>query len=170
MAKLKQIDKAFTNAVRSTVNKLLRKGRVAASKKVREVYNIKAGDLKKHTIVKRASNSNPVGTIRVRGKRMHLISFGAKQNKRGVSVMVKKKGSRKTIRHAFISPAQKQGANLFVWQRKGKERHPRRALKTLAAAQMFEYEGAAEFNKLVQKEGGQLLQKEVDHYLLRLGK
>lgn len=166
MAIIKQIDKALNDAVRRTVNKLIVKGRNVASRKVREVYNIKASDLKKHTKIRRATRGSPEAQIIIRGKKIPVFAFGARQTRRGVTIRIKKSGGRKTIEHAFI--AQMSSGHTGVFVRVGAKRVPIRELMSISPAKMFELEGERELKKLVERELGSTFKHELDFSLGRI--
>ena len=160
--KANQIDKTLRSAVRSAANKLIRRGRTATSKRVREVYNIKASDLKNYTKVKKATNSNPTAAIIISGRPIPLILFSAKQNKRGVSVRVKKTTGRKIIQSSFI--ATMPSGKIQVWMRKGAKRLPIKQLLSVSPPKMYEKEGEKVFKELISKEAGKTVQHEIDYY------
>ncbi len=95
--------KVFPAALAAAINKTIRFTNVAASKEIRQVYNIKAADVKKTISVKKASKNRLRAEFASRGARIALAKFGAKQTKRGVTVKVKKTGGRKLIKGAFLS-------------------------------------------------------------------
>ncbi len=156
------IDRIFKKAARSTVNKLLRRGRTLMSKQVRQVYNIKAGDLKKYTKMHRATNANAAGAIVISGNPMPLILFGAKQNRRGTSVRVKKTTGRRTIGGAFI--ATMPSGKIQVWMRHGPGRLPIRQLLTVSPPKMYEREGEKHFQSLVEKDAAKTLRHELEFF------
>jgi len=160
---MKDIEKASLNALRSTINKLLNKGQTAANKKVREVYNVKAKDLRDRTIIKRATNSRVEGFLIVRGRRMPVVVFGARQTKRGVSVLIKRTGGRKLIKSSFL--AQMKSGHLGVYQRLGNKRLPIKELFTIDIAKMYEVEGSTILQGMVEREGSKLLKNEMKFYL-----
>jgi hypothetical protein len=157
------LEKALQNAARRTINKLITRGRSQANRQVRQTYNIKAKDLNRFTKVRRATSGRMEASITISGRKMPIILFSASQVKRGVTVRIKKASGRKTITGAFITgmPSGHRG----VWRRKGKERLPIKELYTASPAEMFENEGAKAFNKMVEKEGGNILQHEIDYEL-----
>ena len=114
-----------------TTTEIGRAFRTKVIKDVRKRYNIKAKDLKSKM------SSRFVATSRgfewrmvVRSKRLSVSHFSPKKNKRGVSLLVRRDRGRRTIKNAFIAKGQ-------VFMRKGKDRLPIKALKTLSAPQMF---------------------------------
>lgn len=161
----RNFQKALMNAGRSTVNKMLIQGRNAAQRKIRVIYNIKAKTLKDYTIMRRATNRVPEGMIIIKGRKLPLIAFGARQVKRGTTVKVKKAGGRKLIRHAFI--AEMPSGKVHVWMRRGPTRLPIEGKFTISVAGMFENQGAKEFEDLLQKKMPTTFEHELEHFMNR---
>lgn len=92
------------------INRAISAGRTEESRQIRNTYNIKAGDLRKNLIIGKANRNNLSGKISAPGKDLPALLFRARQNRRGVSLSVKK-GKRKLIRSAFIKqmPSGKKG-------------------------------------------------------------
>ena len=155
MARQSNFDRAFNKAIIRAANKLLLKGRTATTKRVREVYNIKASDLKTRTLMYRASRSQPDAYLVFRGKgmRLYLFSPKTKQVKSGkrtykqVSVEIRK-GRRKIVKGGFIGA--KRVGN--VWKRLGKTRYDIVPLFTLSSAQMVEQVGADIWEKIIKRD------------------
>jgi hypothetical protein len=160
------IQKAFEKAVLRTVNKLIVKGRKAATQQVRQVYAVKAGDLKDHTKIYRANRSRPEAKLVIRGRKMPIILFGAKQKAKGTTVRIKKAGGRKLIQSAFI--ATMKSGKIQVWLRKGKSRLPIRQLFTVSPPKMFEKEGEKSFQEIIRRDVGPTLKHELQFYLGRI--
>ena len=168
MAKRFNLDKALANAARITVNKIITKGKAAANRRVRETYYIKAADLNKSMKITRASYSNPEAQLRIRGRRIAVYAFGARQTKKGVTVRIRRDRGRKLIRHAFI--AAMPTGHTGVFQRKTIKRLPIKELYSLSPAQMFELEGVKEVNLIIEREGGKILQHEIDYQMSKFNK
>jgi hypothetical protein len=172
MANEFNLNRPVRSATRSAINKTLRKAFAAASRKVREIYNIKAGDLRKYTKIRRATNIRPDAEIRVRGQRLPVFLFAAKPKPKGVMVKIKKKGGRKLIESAFIEtmPSGKRS----VFRRKEKTpgilvgRLPIRLLTTLDPVKMFEQEGEKEIRKTVNENLRHLFESELKFYLSKV--
>jgi hypothetical protein len=158
--------KAFEKAILRTVNRLIVKGRKRATQKVREVYNVKAGDLKQSTRIYRARRARPEALLVISGKKMPLILFGARQRAKGTTVRVKKTAGRKLIRSAFI--ATMKSGKIQVWMRKGKSRLPIRQMFTVSPPKMFEKEGETAFQDIIAKEMSPTFKRELDFYLSRI--
>jgi len=160
-----KLDSAFQKAIVRTANKLLVRGRKVTTQEVRKVYNIKASLLKDRIVMKRASKNNLFAYLAIKGRKLRLILFGAKQTSKGVTVRVKKTEGRKLIRSAFIRA---RGSKEHVWRRLGKERLPIEPLFTVSPAKMFEKEGERAFRQMVEKEFGPMFKHELDFYLGKL--
>lgn len=161
----KKIPRAFKQALVSTINKTIAKGKTAASREVRKIYNIKAKDLSKAVKVVKAKFGKISGAHVVVGKRLRLYYFGAKQNKSGVSVRVRKDSGRKTITSAFIATMPSGLTNVF--RRTTSKRLPIKSLTTVDEAGMYDKEGEKSFDKTVNREIYKIFEHELDY---RLGK
>jgi hypothetical protein len=163
MGIIANIDKALNQAAVSTANKMIRKGNTAANKKVREVYNIKTATLNKYTKVYRASKIRPDAQIVIRGRRMPLFGFGARQTRRGVTIRVKRTTGRRTVLHAFIAQMPSGHQGIFI--RKTKGRLPIRELYTVSPAKMFEVEGEKAFKEIIDRDVGKTFDHELQFYM-----
>lgn len=108
-------------AVVRALNKTADQVKVQAARAVRDAgYGLKVGDIKKALRVQRASQGNLRATVIASGRPISLMSYGARQTSKGVSVNVQK--GRKLIAGAFIAtmPSGKQG--VFVRDDGGKHR------------------------------------------------
>ena len=121
-------------AQKRTTTESGRKFRTTTVKEVRKIYNIKAKDLKARirTRVEKGKEGY-AWRMQVKGRPIGLEKFGARQTKKGVSVLVRKDSGRKTLSKAFIAKGK-------VFERVGKKRLPIVNLKTLSVAQMFNKE------------------------------
>jgi hypothetical protein len=118
-------------AQKRTTTEMGRKFRTKVVKDIRKTYNIKAKDLKKSMRTKVEKKGNVFEwKLSVKGRLLSLTHFGARQNKKGVSVLIRKDRGRKVLAGTFIAKGQ-------VFQREGKERLPIVAKKTLSVPQMF---------------------------------
>lgn len=153
-------DKVVLRAMVSAINKTARQVDTAVRKAIRETYNIKAKDLSKARILRKARFSNPRASVSAKGGRIPLSSFAARQVKKGATVRIKKKEPRKLIKGAFV--AQVGGHRGVFWRgrpgdgRRRRKSVPRREkrdniwgstqlpideLTTLSIPKMFEAEG-----------------------------
>lgn len=123
----KEVERAFREAPKTaekalirTLNRTIDKVRVAASRTVRETYNIKAGDLNKSVKVSKAGPSKFETILNIFGKPVGLIAFGARQTAKGVTYKILKGGGRDRLTHAFI--ATMKSGHRGVFERIGKTR------------------------------------------------
>jgi hypothetical protein len=83
------------------INHTIAKGKTAASREIRSVYNIKAGEVGKSISIVKSTRESLEGRILIIGKPIPIIAFSPRQTATGVTVTIKK-GSRKRIARAFI--------------------------------------------------------------------
>ena len=121
-------DKVSGKATMRALNRALDQSATEASRKIREVYNILEARLE------------------MRGERIGVIEFGARQVGAGVSVKIKRAGGRDVIPHAFITTL-KSGALAGyrgVAVREGKGRFPIRFLRSISLPQAFKNKAVLE--------------------------
>jgi hypothetical protein len=94
-------DRQFGQGVARALNHTAAKAQTAANKTIREVYNIKARDVRRAMRMVRARPNYPQARIDITGAPLPLLAFGARQLRTGVSVAVKK-GERKKVQRAFV--------------------------------------------------------------------
>lgn len=100
-----------------------------------------------------------------RGRSMNVISFGARQVRRGVSIKIKRGGARKVIRSAFIA---NEGRTVFV--REGKARKPIKAVQTIDVPQMFNAKRVnSKIVALINERFPAILERELRFYMTRAG-
>ena len=103
--------KAVDRARLSALNRAAKSARAEGVRKAREVYNVKAGDLKEQIRLVRANRERKYALLQAVYKGISLIKFSARPTKRpkkyrtgkigGTKVTVKK-GKRELIPHAFV--------------------------------------------------------------------
>ena len=99
----------------------------------------------------------------VKGSPMSLTHFGAKQTKKGVSVLIRKDEGRKILARTFVAKGQ-------VFQQKGKGRLPIVAKKTLSAPQMFNEKTMKAAFEEAKREYPQRFEHNLNFYLGKLMK
>lgn len=123
------------------VNRTIEIARTAASKEIRQEFAVSASYVRERLYVRKAALRAARFTIeaeltasgKFRGQRAaNVIAFGARQVAKGVSVKIKRKGSRKVITGAFIA---NKGRTVFV--RTGQKRLPIEPVQTIDVPQMF---------------------------------
>lgn len=133
-------DVADTVRVRS-VNRTMEQARTAMSREIRQDYALTASYVRERLLVSKAVfrggrlsvEATLTGSGSRRGSRAaNVIAFDAKQVKAGVSVRIKRGGSKKVIAGAFIA-----NKGLTVFRRTGKKRLPIEPVRTIDVPQMF---------------------------------
>lgn len=173
----KTFENASANAKRRTINELLRKVRTQSTKRVRQVYNIPAAEMKKSFTLTFAKNRNPEGLVRIRAKRLPLDIFAPRprkvQTKRGVrygvSVRVKKSSGRKLVTGGFVGKF-KSGKTIYTRTDKAinqKKRFPIQRKYTLSPAKMFTKEAEKGMFQLIEKEMPELFHRNLQFFLRR---
>lgn len=165
MARIRRINKALDQAIVRTVNRLLQRGRTEISKRTRQTYNIKAGDLKAGTRIYRATRGQAEGKLVIKGAPQRLIKFAGAQRPAGVPVRIRKDRGRQIIKSAFI--ATMPSGYIQVFQRKGKSRLPIESKFTISVSQMAGPITDEVFKELIDKEAGPQYQRNLDYYLGR---
>lgn len=121
-AGLQAYPKGAARVVYRAINKIGKSTRTYISREVRKKIAIKAKDANKCITYHRGRLSNPTGRIKIRGKRLPLIQFGASQTKKGVTYRIEKGGGRKRMQGGFI--ATMRSGHRGVFSRRGKSRLP----------------------------------------------
>ncbi len=107
-------DKALKNAI----NRTLTQTKKFMVNETHNVLNVKKRRIRKSLRKpRRATQTRLSGSVRSTGRPLNLIEFGARQNKKGVSVKIWRGGSRETIKHAFIFTAD-HGKKIVAWRAK----------------------------------------------------
>lgn len=146
-------DIADTVRVRA-VNRTMEQARTAMSREIRQDYAVSASYVRERLFIARAvfrggrfaAEATLTGSGSGRGKRAaNVIAFGARQVKKGVSVLIRKGQGRKVIQAAFIA---NEGRTVFtrvpgtVMAERAKYRgtkhaHQIKAVQTIDVPQMF---------------------------------
>lgn len=163
-----KIARAFQQATVSTINKTMRKARVAASKEIRKIYNIKAKDIKKALVITRANRNKMYADHIVTGRRLLLSYFAPRQTKKGVTIRIKKSSGRKVVKGAF--EATMKTGHKGVFKRKGKSRLPIRELTTLDLPTMYDIRAEDTFDKTVSREINKIFDHEFDFRLSKIAR
>ena len=122
-AALEGIRNGYENALVTSINQTLTTAKTQAAARIGNELNLKAARIKEDFTVKKASYSDPSGVLRATGEPVGLINFGASQTQKGVTVKVKRSGSRSLLKHAFISTGNKSSKEHVFW-RAGQDRQP----------------------------------------------
>ncbi|MES2887304.1 MAG: phage tail protein [Pseudomonadota bacterium] len=157
-------DKVTARALNATVAQ----ARTAMSKAIRDEYAVNTGFLKDRLVVRKASFRN--GQVRLTaeliggdGKKRsaNLIHFSARQTGLGVSVKVKKAGSRKLLKGAFIG-----NSGRTVFKRVGDKRLPIKPGQTVDVPQMFQTKKVnAQVVRLIEEKFPTIFTRELQYAL-----
>lgn len=132
-------DDVANTATARALNATIAQAKTAMSREIRGEYSVSASYVRDRLHVTRAVFR--AGRVELSaelrggdGKRRsaNVIAFDAKQTLKGVSVRIRKGGSRKVISHAFIG---NKGRTVFT--REGKARLPIKPVRTIDIPQMF---------------------------------
>lgn len=117
-------------AVRA-LNLAATKARTAVAHAIVERYKLKYGDVLALLQIEHASVDRLVVALKVSGRPLSVARFDPRQVKAGVSVNIK--GSRKTIKGAFVRALTNKAGDEYsvVFIRVGNARYPLKALKTI---------------------------------------
>jgi hypothetical protein len=169
------------NATRSAINKTLRKAFTAASRKVRQVYVIKAADFKKFTKINNATNANPEAQLKIRSKKgLPIDVFTPRPVSAGVTVKIKKTGGRKLIRGRFFATMPSGLISVFERSPQWRHRRPTRGPKargkilhglpierlyTIDPAKMFEVEGESVLKSSINTDLRRIFESQLNFFI-----
>ncbi len=135
---LRSIPRDVPKALTRALNKVAKSTHVKILRKISGEYAVSQRDLKeKNVFLIRANYKNLRAIIRIKGRRIQILAFKAKQLKKGVSYKIKKKGGRKIV-YAFMESPPGSGKSTMmpvkgkstseghrgVFKRRGKSRLP----------------------------------------------
>lgn len=178
--KANRIIPAMRRGIVSALNKTMTKAQTDANKKVREIYNIKASDLKSKVKFKKASLNNAVSSFSVTGSRFTLLRFATGQNAKGVSVKIRKDRGTRTILHAFLGVTKgrlqvlsRYSEGKLILPRKknrkwGEPDLPIEVLTTTGPVKMFAKEAEPAVEKSINKNLFPLIDHEIGYRLSKI--
>jgi len=140
---------------------------------VRKQYNLTATRVRKNFSIRKATKSRLSGAWTSRGEPVGLIQFGAKPNKRGVSVKVEVTDPRKTVEHAFIRVGRNSVQHVFWREKRGGVMVGRYDIHRLAGPRIEDALAKPEAQKALQKTTDETLAKRLDaeaNYILQKAK
>lgn len=106
-------------AINATLNRIASMAKTAASRAIRERYNIKKGDLDEYFVIRKSLAGNMSSSLTVRARYgLPIYDFAARQTRAGVSFQVIKGNGRRTFRHAFFATMSSGHTGVFERQRK----------------------------------------------------
>jgi len=157
------IKNGYPKVMTRALNKTISGVRTDESKEVRADLNLKSAYVNAAITTQKASWTNLTARTDAKSKPVGLINFsGTKQNAKGVSVKVKKKNRRSTLKHAFIQTA-KNAKNVF-W-REGKPRYP---IDRLTGPRITDILAKKEIIGRVEDKAGVRLKTNIDYELTRV--
>lgn len=147
-------------AAKQTLDDLIKMAKTEASAGIRQHFNVQKKDLDPRLVVTRPTYASLTGEIKVSGKPIPLVYFGAREIRelRGGGVLVQNRksgrrqvrasgprgvtyeiepGEEKTLPKAFMAYHSAFG-RVEVFQRKGRSRYPLRTFRSITIASMFE--------------------------------
>ena len=153
------------SALADAANRAAISARAAGVKRVREIYTVKAGQVKKGAFTLKRANSHgdPIeARLEIKGSMLDVRFFSRKiTKKRGVFVSIKKD----TSFHVPGSFGQTIGGNRIAMRRAGKERYPTKGIYGPSAPQLF---GNPAVIGLMEKQGMEMYEKRIRHALDRI--
>lgn len=159
----RKIPKAFSSALNRTIQGV----RTEAVKKVRETYDIKAGDVRQTIRLTKSTPATTQADMVSRGSNIPLIKFKTKPSKppkkqpRVLKASVKRSGGR-PIPGAFVT---KVGSHIGVLKRIGRARLPIRELYGPSVPAMLDEDGVSEY---IQEQAKTRLEERFAHEVNRL--
>lgn len=118
------IKDGYPKVLVTSINKTLTTVNTQAAARVGNELNLKASRIKEDFTLIKASYSKPSGSFVAKGEPIGLVQFGANQTQKGVSVKVKRSGSRSLLKHAYIAKGKGDTTKQHVWWRKGRTSAP----------------------------------------------
>ncbi len=160
-------DNAAVDAARRGINKAITGVRTDSVRLVRQDLSMKAKDVRDSMSIKKAKRSNLEAAVISEGKRISLIHFGARQQKKGVKVKVRK-GRADFYPRAFIGTLKKSGKPAVFWRQKvgGRLVH-RLKIDKLAGPSIPSFMGAKLTMGLIQAHAQKRLRKNLSHEIDR---
>jgi len=110
LARLRGDAAAMSTAVNRALNKTATFAKTQIVGDLRKTINLKPGLLReKYIRVSPATKPRPVAVISIKGTRIPLLAFGARQTAKGVSYQIRRGGARQLLRHGFINIGRTSG-------------------------------------------------------------
>lgn len=149
-------EREMQKAVAVSAKRAATAARTEATKRIRQIYTIKSGDMKARAKIESSSDG---ATLRVRGPMEDVSMYTARMKRRGLFVSIKR-GNRTKVPRGFKLTGK------FV-AREGNSRYPLRALYGPAVPQLF---GNPEVVEAMQERGGEVFETRLMHEIrYRLG-
>ncbi|WP_088227790.1 phage tail protein [Desulfosporosinus sp. FKB] len=155
------------NVIARALNRAAQNARTNAVKKVREDYQIKAGDVRSTIKITQANRTTLGAVVKSTGERIPLIKFKVspsnprpKKPPSVLKVQVKKTGLKEIV-GAFVADI--NGNKVF--RRTGKSRLPIEQLYGPAVPQML---GSSSVRQFVESEASKMFDQRLDHEIQRI--
>ena len=163
------ITNAWLTAVYRAMNKTMQKAKTNATKKIREKYNIKLKDLNPRIKKYSASRNRLTAGFFISEKQglKFLFFKPTVSEKEGVKIVFRKDRAPQEFKHAFLAKMPSGHINIFErigkssdkylptkgrYKGKGIGRQKIKSLYSLDVADMFNYFGTKEIEKIIKKE------------------
>jgi hypothetical protein len=145
--------KALVNGINQTVKTMS----VQIKARIANDVNLTAARIGQDIRTGTANYQEPSSYVKVIGKPVGLINFGAKATKKGVSVKVKKRGSSFIVSNAFIAKGN-------VWRRaiQGGKRVGRLPIERMTGPRVADIFAKPEIYETMQIQSAKLLQDNID--------
>lgn len=144
------------------INRTLTAVNAEGSVQVRKIYKLKANRIKKDFTIRKSTRTKLTGAWRATGKPVGLIQFGARQNRKGVSVKVETDSARKTIDHTFIQIGQNRSEHIFWREKQSGKMVPRYDILRLEGPRIEDALSKPKAQKALQNKADETLQKRLD--------
>ena len=162
-AATRHIKNGFRTAVGRSIKKTLSTMKTNASQEIRKDLAVKASIVAKELKVYTAAYRYMQGKFVDVSYPLGLIHFGAKQNKTGVSVKVKKAVRRTTVKHAFIARGRNDNRQVFWRERQGGKMVPRLPIEKLTGPRIADILANPKVFDVVMKNADAALAANLDH-------
>lgn len=171
---LDDVPKGFPRAASAALNRSVISARSHLVRRLKAVLNMKSGDIRKSTKIRKSNYTRLVAEVNLTGRRIPVYRFGprprtpeadrARKRGRGVSWKIRRQGGRTKARHAFV--ARTASGHVGVYQRVGRARLPIRELLGPSLPQVLDDD--ARMVRETMEDAGQLLEKNLASQVERL--
>ena len=144
------------------INRTLTAVNTEASVQVRKVYGLTATRIKKNFSIRKATKSNLNARWQSKGEPVGLINFGARQNRKGVSVKVDATAVRETIDHTFIQIGNNGVKHVFWRDKIGGKMVPRYDIERKTGPRIEDALEKPKVQKALQDKADETLQKRLE--------
>ena len=116
---LRGIPKAMPRMMSRSINRTLTSARSGAAKGIGAEVKIRVSSIRKAIGIEKATFRRWSGTLNVRGRRVPLIEFAARQGKKGTAFTLTPGGGRMRIASAFVQTMPSGHRGVFVRMQRG---------------------------------------------------